>query len=95
MSCDKFWALICWMVFIWFASVYKDGGKDKKKKDAEEGKIKNFNPSVRCYFVCTESGWIGDGPFILSNKPIDQFRKLFMHIHTAPNLEKFMSRFVT
>ncbi|KAF8650247.1 hypothetical protein HU200_064005 [Digitaria exilis] len=66
--------------------VYKDGGKEKKKKDDER-----TESSVRCYFICTESGWRGDE--ILSHRTVDQCRTLFMHIHTAPTLSNYMKRF--
>lgn len=49
--------------------------------------------SVSCYFVRTESEWDRDHPYILSNKTIDQARNLFMHIHTAPDIANYMSRF--
>ncbi|PUZ46205.1 hypothetical protein GQ55_7G031800 [Panicum hallii var. hallii] len=69
---------------------YKDGKKEKKKKDDEQGEIKKCTSSVRCYFICTESE---DESYILSHKTVDQCRKLFMHIHTAPTLANYMKRF--
>jgi hypothetical protein len=72
-------------------SGYKDGKKGKKKKDDEQGEIKKCTSSVRCYFICTESE---DESYILSHKTVDQCRKLFMHIHTAPTLANYMKRFV-
>ncbi|CAN6247731.1 unnamed protein product [Urochloa humidicola] len=68
---------------------YKDGGKEKKKNGGEQGEIKKFTSSVRCYFICTESG---DETYILSHRTVDQCRKLFMHIHTAPTLGNYMKR---
>uniref|UniRef100_A0A0A9GEN8 RNA-dependent RNA polymerase n=1 Tax=Arundo donax TaxID=35708 RepID=A0A0A9GEN8_ARUDO len=73
--------------------VYKDGGKEKKTKDDEQGKVKICTSSVRCYFIRTESGWRGDETCILFHKTIDQCRKLFMHIHTASTLAIYMKRF--
>ncbi|KAL6627248.1 hypothetical protein ACP70R_030974 [Stipagrostis hirtigluma subsp. patula] len=73
--------------------VCKDGGKEKKKKDVGQGKFKQRNSSVRCYFIRTESGWRGDEPYILSHKTIEDSRKLFMHIHTVPTIAKYMARF--
>ncbi|KAM0921108.1 hypothetical protein ACQ4PT_007016 [Festuca glaucescens] len=70
--------------------VYKDGGKEKKRK--KEGNQK-FSSSVKCYFVRTESGWDRDEPYILSSRTIDEIRKMFMHIHTAPTVAKYVSRF--
>ncbi|XBI26024.1 hypothetical protein VPH35_050829 [Triticum aestivum] len=74
--------------------VYKDGGKDEKKKEEKiNWENKNCASGVKCYFVRTESGWNMDEPYILSGKTINQARKLFMHIHTAPTLAKYMARF--
>jgi RNA-dependent RNA polymerase len=67
--------------------VYKDGGKEKRK----EGNNK-FTSSIRCYFVRTQSGWDRDDPYILHNKTMDEARKLFMHIHTAPTVGKYLAR---
>lgn len=72
--------------------VYKDGGKDEKKKEEKRnGENKKCTSAVRCYFVRTESGWKMDEPYILSGKTVNQARKLFMHIHTAPTLAKYMA----
>ncbi|CAL5035666.1 unnamed protein product [Urochloa decumbens] len=69
---------------------YKDGGNEKKKKGGEQGEVKKSTSSIRCYFICTESG---DETYIFSHKTVDQCRKLFMHIHTAPTLANYMRRF--
>ncbi|CAL5018322.1 unnamed protein product [Urochloa decumbens] len=69
---------------------YKDGGNEKKKKGGERGEVKKSTSSIRCYFICTESG---DETYIFSHKTVDQCRKLFMHIHTAPTLANYMKRF--
>jgi RNA-dependent RNA polymerase len=69
-------------------SVYKNGGKEKRKKDGNQ----IFSSSVKCYFVRTESGWDRDEPYILSNKTIDEARKMFMHIHTVPTVAKYLAR---
>jgi len=74
--------------------VYKDGGKEGKiEEDRTNGGNEKCTSAVRCYFVRTESGWKMDEPYILSGKTISQARKLFMHIHTAPTLAKYMARF--
>ncbi|KAK3160629.1 hypothetical protein QOZ80_1BG0062120 [Eleusine coracana subsp. coracana] len=74
--------------------IYKDGGKDKKQKELnKKEKNKNYSSSVRCYFVRTESGWDMDEPYKFSGYTIDQARRLFMHIHTAPTVSKYLSRF--
>ncbi|CAL5033684.1 unnamed protein product [Urochloa decumbens] len=53
---------------------YKDGGNEKKKKGGEQGEVKKSTSSIRCYFICTESG---DETYIFSHKTVDQCRKLF------------------
>ncbi|XP_051223739.1 probable RNA-dependent RNA polymerase 3 isoform X1 [Lolium perenne] len=74
--------------------LYKDGGKEEKiKEDRRFGGNEKCTSAVRCYFVRTESGWKMDEPYILSGKTISQARKLFMHVHTAPTLAKYMARF--
>ncbi|CAM0880235.1 unnamed protein product [Alopecurus aequalis] len=74
--------------------VYKDGGKEEKiKEDRRNGGDEKCTSAVRCYFVRTESGWKMDEPYILSGKTISQARKIFMHVHTAPTLAKYMARF--
>ncbi|KAG8045592.1 hypothetical protein GUJ93_ZPchr0008g11729 [Zizania palustris] len=73
--------------------VYKDGGKEEKmKEEKRKEKNKKCTSTVRCYFVRIESGWSTDEPYILSGRTVDQARKLFMHIHTAPTLAKYMAR---
>uniref|UniRef100_A0A0D9UXX7 RNA-dependent RNA polymerase n=1 Tax=Leersia perrieri TaxID=77586 RepID=A0A0D9UXX7_9ORYZ len=69
--------------------VYKDGGKEDRMKEEK----KKCTSAVRCIFVRTESGWSMDEPYVLSGRTIGQARKLFMHIHTAPTLAKYMARF--
>ncbi|KAL5220095.1 hypothetical protein ABZP36_024808 [Zizania latifolia] len=74
--------------------VYKVGGKEEKmKEEKRKEKNKKCTSTVRCYFVRTESGWSTDEPYILSGRTVDQARKLFMHIHTAPTLAKYNARF--
>ncbi|XP_049934875.1 probable RNA-dependent RNA polymerase 5 isoform X2 [Nymphaea colorata] len=67
--------------------VYKDGGKEEKKKN-------NYS-SVKCFFVRTESRAAIDQAedYILSNKSITEARAMFMHVHTLPHLSKYMARF--
>ncbi|PAN32764.1 hypothetical protein PAHAL_5G510400 [Panicum hallii] len=74
--------------------ICKDGGKeDKQKEEKKKAKNKKCSPSVRCFFVHTESGWDRDYPYILSGCTIDQARRRFMHIHTAPTVSKYLTRF--
>ncbi|KAJ3693856.1 hypothetical protein LUZ60_009336 [Juncus effusus] len=65
--------------------VYKDGGKEEKKKNPTSS-------SVKCYFVRSDSGWAKDYNDFLFGKSIEQIRLAFMHIHTVPTLAKYMSR---
>ncbi|KAF7035733.1 hypothetical protein CFC21_046550 [Triticum aestivum] len=69
--------------------IHKDGGKEEKRKEG----TKKFSSGVKCYFLRTESGWNRDDGYILSNKTIDEARKLFMHVHTVPTLAKYLARF--
>ncbi|CAL4978427.1 unnamed protein product [Urochloa decumbens] len=74
--------------------IHKDGGKEEKLKEEKKiEKNKKCSPSVRCYFVRMESGWERDHPYDLSGHTIDQARRLFMHIHNAPTVAKYLSRF--
>ncbi|OMO82667.1 RNA-dependent RNA polymerase, eukaryotic-type [Corchorus capsularis] len=68
--------------------LFKDGGKEARKKDATSS-------SVRCFFVRFEShAHIDNGEeYVLSGKTIQQARSMFMHIHTMPNVAKYMARF--
>ncbi|KAF6142769.1 hypothetical protein GIB67_023251, partial [Kingdonia uniflora] len=68
--------------------VFKDGGKEAKEK----------NPTcspVKCYFVRTESTASIDEkkPYRLFKKSIYAARCVFMHVHTVPNMAKYMARF--
>uniref|UniRef100_K3Y3E1 RNA-dependent RNA polymerase n=2 Tax=Setaria italica TaxID=4555 RepID=K3Y3E1_SETIT len=73
---------------------HKDGGKEEKlKEEKKKEKNKKCSTSVRCYFVRTESGWERDYHYDLSGHTIDQARRLFMHIHNAPTVAKYLSRF--
>ncbi|XAR53380.1 RNA-directed RNA polymerase [Bertholletia excelsa] len=67
--------------------VFKDGGKEEKKKSPHSS-------SVKCYFVRMESLAPCDAEehYILSNKTVQQSRGLFMHVHTVSSLEKYMAR---
>ncbi|KAJ3702278.1 hypothetical protein LUZ61_005983 [Rhynchospora tenuis] len=67
--------------------VYKDGGKEEKKKCGNSS-------SVKCYFVRTDSGWDRDRETdFLYGKTVNQIRLSFMHIHTVRTLAKYISRF--
>lgn len=67
--------------------VFKDGGKEEKKKDP------NSSP-VKCYFVRMESdASIDTGhQYILSGKQVHEARAMFMHVHTVSSLANYMSR---
>ncbi|KAF7813875.1 putative RNA-dependent RNA polymerase 5 [Senna tora] len=68
--------------------VFKDGGKEEKRKDPTTSPVK-------CYFVRMESCAAVDEnkPYILTNKTVSDARSLFMHAHTLDSLDKFMARF--
>ncbi|XWS26784.1 hypothetical protein CRYUN_Cryun26dG0059900 [Craigia yunnanensis] len=68
--------------------VFKDGGKEARKKDPTSS-------SVRCFFVRFESdASVDDGKdYVLSGKTIQEARCVFMHVHTLPNVAKYMKRF--
>ncbi|KFK40360.1 hypothetical protein AALP_AA3G363800 [Arabis alpina] len=68
--------------------VFKDGGKEEKKKDfATKG--------VKCYFIRTDSTSSNDmgNHYIFSGKSIHEARMHFMHVHTLKSLAKYMARF--
>lgn len=71
-------------------SVFKDGGREAKKKDPTTS-------TVKCYFVRVKSYASVDErePYILMNKSIYDARSLFMHAHTTSSLDKFMARYCT
>ncbi|KAK8523195.1 hypothetical protein V6N12_047723 [Hibiscus sabdariffa] len=68
--------------------VFKDGGKEAKKKDPSTS-------SVKCLFVRFESNAsIDEGKeYVLSGKTVKEARSLFMHVHTLPSMTKYMARF--
>ncbi|KAI4350804.1 hypothetical protein L6164_005219 [Bauhinia variegata] len=70
--------------------VFKDGGKEEKKKNPTTS-------SVKCYFVRMESRASVDErqSYILSNKTMSEARCLFMHAHTLTNVTKYMARYMT
>ncbi|XP_030488896.2 probable RNA-dependent RNA polymerase 5 isoform X4 [Cannabis sativa] len=71
--------------------VFKDGGKEEKKKSPTSSPVK-------CFFIRTHSTAHIDqnASYILSNgcyKTMFDRRLLFMHAHTVPNVAKFDARF--
>ncbi|KNA07393.1 hypothetical protein SOVF_172300 [Spinacia oleracea] len=68
--------------------VFKDGGKEEKKKNPTSSPVK-------CYFVCTEgfASLLKQPPHLLKNMSVQKARGLFMHIHKATNLSNYMARF--
>lgn len=71
-------------------TVFKDSGKEEKKKDPTAS-------SVKCYFVRMESHCSADERtfYILSKKTMFEARSLFMHAHLLPSIDKFMARYDT
>ncbi|CAM6081635.1 unnamed protein product [Calypogeia fissa] len=72
---------------------HKDTGKDyekQKKKPVDE----KFSSSIHCYFVCTSSEAEADK----KNEGFKQFKTIYearcyiMHIHTTPNIAKYITR---
>ncbi|XP_050217992.1 probable RNA-dependent RNA polymerase 5 [Mercurialis annua] len=67
--------------------VFKDGGKEEKKKDPTTSPVK-------CYFICVESHASSESPdYILFGKTIREARSLFMNVDTLSSLSKYMARF--
>ncbi|KAK8696975.1 hypothetical protein V6N13_113142 [Hibiscus sabdariffa] len=69
--------------------VFKDGGKEAKKKNPSTS-------SVKCLFVRFESNAsIDEGKeYVLSGKTVKEARSLFMHVHTLPSMTMYMARAV-
>ncbi|KAK1572476.1 hypothetical protein Q3G72_033129 [Acer saccharum] len=67
--------------------VFKDGGKEEKRKDPTSS-------SVKCYFVRIESDASIDmgQQYILSGKRVHEARSMFMHAHTVSSVANYMSR---
>ncbi|KAJ4708521.1 RNA-dependent RNA polymerase [Melia azedarach] len=67
--------------------VFKDGGKEEKKKDPSTSPVK-------CYFVRMESdASIDKGKhYVLSGKTVHEARAMFMHAHTVSSVANYMSR---
>ncbi|GMP59698.1 hypothetical protein CsSME_00022876 [Camellia sinensis var. sinensis] len=68
--------------------VFKDGGKEEKKKSPTSS-------AVKCYFVRMESLAPCDETesYILSKKTVHEARCLFMHVQMVSSLAKYMARF--
>lgn len=68
--------------------VFKDGGKEEKKKSPTSS-------AVKCYFVRMESLAPCDETesYILSKKTVNEARCLFMHVQMVSSLAKYMARF--
>ncbi|XP_010532294.1 PREDICTED: probable RNA-dependent RNA polymerase 5 isoform X2 [Tarenaya hassleriana] len=68
--------------------VFKDGGKEEKKKDPS-------TKGVKCYFVCTDSRAFNDRgkDYNFSRKSVHEVRMHFMHVHNLQTLANYMARF--
>nr|TKS00089.1 putative RNA-dependent RNA polymerase 5 [Populus alba] len=67
--------------------VFKDGGKEEKKKDPTTSPVK-------CFFVRMESvASIDNQDHILCGKTVRQARSVFMHVNNLPSLSNYMARF--
>ncbi|KAE7998673.1 hypothetical protein FH972_003192 [Carpinus fangiana] len=70
----------------WFF-VFKDGGKEEKKKNPTSS-------AVKCYFIRMESNsTIDQSQYILSRKTVNEARSVFMHAHGLSSVSSFMARF--
>lgn len=81
--------MISELILAFRCTVFKDGGKEEKKK-------KDFaTKGVKCYFIRTDSTSSNDmgSPYIFSGKSIHEIRMHFMHAHTLPSLAKYMARY--
>ncbi|XP_065849771.1 probable RNA-dependent RNA polymerase 5 [Euphorbia lathyris] len=66
--------------------VFKDGGKEEKKKDPTTSPVK-------CYFIRMEShASIDNSEYVLHGKTIREARSIFMNVDTLPSLSKYMAR---
>lgn len=70
-------------------SVFKDGGKEEKKKNPTSSPVK-------CFFIRIHSDASVDqnASYILSNKSFSEVRWLFMHAHTVSSVSAYMARYV-
>ncbi|XP_030527505.1 probable RNA-dependent RNA polymerase 5 [Rhodamnia argentea] len=59
--------------------VFKDGGKEEKKRDPTTS-------SVKCYFVCMECEALRE------KKTVHEARCFFMHAHTVSSISRYMIR---
>ncbi|KAM0969661.1 hypothetical protein TB2_017503 [Malus domestica] len=68
--------------------VFKDGGKEEKKKNPTSSPVK-------CYFVRMDSDASIDRDvwYMLTNRTIYEARSLFMHAHTVSSVPTYMARF--
>ncbi|KAG8636201.1 probable RNA-dependent RNA polymerase 5 isoform X2 [Manihot esculenta] len=67
--------------------VFKDGGKEEKKKNPTTSPVK-------CFFVRTESDAFKDSrDYILHGKTIREARSIFMDVDKLPSLSNCMARF--
>ncbi|KAL5572577.1 hypothetical protein UlMin_022174 [Ulmus minor] len=67
--------------------VFKEGGKEEKKKDPTSSPVK-------CYFVRFESEALVDNntSYILSNKTVSEARHIFMHACNLSSVSNYMAR---
>lgn len=71
-----------------YGIVFKDGGKEEKKKNPTTS-------AVKCYFVRMESDAYFDKiqPYKLSNRTVFEARSLFMHAHMVSSVASYMARY--
>ncbi|KAI8565472.1 hypothetical protein RHMOL_Rhmol03G0262000 [Rhododendron molle] len=74
--------------FPFHALIFKDGGKEGKKKNQTSSSIKCFFVRFESLAPCEERE-----PYILANKSVYEARSLFMHANMVSTLAKYMARF--
>ena len=76
-------------ILIDIGSVFKDGGKEEKKKNPTSSPVK-------CFFVCVHSDALIDqnSSYILYRKPMHERRYPFMHVHTVSSVSNYIARYV-
>ncbi|KAM7509580.1 hypothetical protein LguiA_020033 [Lonicera macranthoides] len=68
--------------------VFKDGGKEEKKKSPTSSPVKCYFVRMESLAPCNETE-----PYILSTKTVHEARSLFMHLHMVDSMAKYAARF--
>lgn len=76
-------------------TVFKDEGRDTKKKKGIEKDETAVSTAVKCYFVQLDSvvGCGGNNEsYVITRSKINEARCHFMHAHMVSSLAKYMAR---